>query len=320
MLSIREGLSNMNRPKREKLLALQKKLKLHPEKRALLENKRFKTYLSDFTNLKSPPTIQNHPLMQKIHEISDETKVLILRALIYNPRLTSAFILNDTVLMKSVEQLVSGNKKLNIQMTEPIDTRVRSCSGDTLMHCAARMGLRRLLVYLYNAGAADSLILTNSHGYTPFDSVLNQMDRITEDPALTMEEKFKKNFNLEKVRNTLNNLEYRKIIKNQNAIAKKLDVAYDEQKELGNILTSIPSQVVSNGVGGVVGTLGRLSEWLYKKVVPQKTIYISEDSAHTANIKKQKGHHHIPSNFVVLYGAPSPTVIEYMIRNIRERN
>lgn len=310
----------MNRQKREKLLNLRQQTGLSSEKRAYLENRRFKMYLSDFTSLKTPPAIKKHPLMQKVYELSDEAKVLVLRALIYNPHLTGAFLLNDNTLMDSVEQLTKGNKKLNTQMTHPIDSRIRSCSGDTLMHCAARMGLRRLLVHLYNAGAGDSLTLTNSHGYTPFDSVLNQMDRITDDKILSKSEKNSKIFHLHKVRSTLNNLEYRKIIKNQNAIAKKLDVAYDEQKELGNILTSIPSQVVSNGVGGVLGSVGRLTEWAYKKVVPHKTTYISEDSAHTANIKKQNSFFGIPSDFVVLYGAPSPAVINYMTQNIRTRN
>lgn len=311
----------MNRQKREKLLNLQQQKGLPEEKRAYLENRRFKMYLSDFTSLKTPPAIKKHPLMQKVYELSDEAKVLVLRALIYNPHLTGAFLLNDNTLMDSVEQLTKGNKKLNTQMTHPIDSRIRSCSGDTLMHCAARMGLRRLLVHLYNAGAGDSLTLTNSHGYTPFDSVLNQMDRVTDDRTLTMEEKVSKNFHLEKVRSTLNSLQYRKIIKNQNAIAKKLDVAYDEQKELGNILTSIPAQVVSKGVSGsLVGIVGRLSEWAYKQLYHPKNNYISEDSAHTANIKKQNEYHHIPANFVVLYGAPSPAVIEYMTQNIRSRN
>lgn len=310
----------MNRQKREKLLTLSGQKGLPQEKRAYLENRRFKIYLSDFTSLKSPPAIKKHPLMLKVHELSDEAKVLALRALIYNPHLTKAFLLNDDILMDSVERLTKDNKKLNTQMTHPIDSRIRSCSGDTLMHCAARMGLRRLLVHLYNAGAGDSLILTNSHGYTPFDSVLNQMDRVTADTSLNKRVKADQIFHLHKVRSTLNNLEYRKIIKNQNAIAKKLDVAYDEQKELGNILTSIPAQVVSNGVGGVLGTVGRLTEWAYKKMMPHKPAYISEDSAHTANIKKQNGHHHIPSDFVVLYGAPSPAVINYMTRGIRTRN
>ena len=311
----------MNRQKREKLLALQKQMGLSAERRAHLENRRFKKYLSDLTSIKTPPHINKHPFMQKIYELSDEAKVLALRALIYNTHLTPAFLSNDGILMDVVEKLTNGNKKLNTQMTHPIDSRIRSCSGDTLMHCAARMGLRRLLVHLYNAGAADSLVLTNSHGYTPFDSVLNQMDRISDDSSLNIQEKAAKTFHLEKVRSTLNNLEYRKIIKNQNAIAKKLDVAYDEQKELGNILTSIPAQVVSKGVGGgLVGIAGRLSEWAYKKIVPQKITYISEDSAHSANIKKQNEYHHIPANFVVLYGAPSPAVIEYMTRKIRERN
>lgn len=308
----------MNRQKREKLLSLQKQKGLSAEKRAHLENRRFKMYLSELTSIKKPPYINKHPFMQKIYELSDEAKVLALRALIYNIHLTPAFLSNDGILMDIVEKLTDRNKKLNTQMSEPIDSRIRSCSGDTLMHCAARMGLRRLLIHLYNAGAGDSLILANSHGYTPFDSVLNQMDRIADDPTLNIQEKASKTFHLEKVRSTLNNLEYRKIIKNQNAISKKLDIAYDEQKELSDILTSIPSQVVSKGVGaGLVGIVGRLSEWAYKKIVPQKITYISEDSAHTANIKKQR---HNQYNYVVLYGAPSPAVIEYMTRNIRERN
>lgn len=309
----------MNRQKRERLLALQQQKGLDAEKRTYLENRRFKMYLSDFISLKAPPAIQAHPLMQRVHELSDEAKVLALRALIYNPKLTQAFLLNDDILMESVEQLTKNNKKLNTQMTEPIDSRIRSCSGDTLMHCAARMGLRRLLIHLYNAGAADSLILTNSHGYTPFDSVMNQMDRVSDDIKLTKKEKVNQIFHLQKVRSTLNNLEYRKIIKNQNAIAKKLDVTYDEQKELGNILTSIPSQVVSNGVGGMLGIMGRLSEWAYKRLYHPKNDYISEDSACTANIKKQNNRP-FSSHYVVLYGAPSPAVINYMTRNIRERN
>jgi len=309
----------MNRQKREKILSLQKEGKLTPHQRILLENRRFKIYLSDFTGLKSPTEISKQPLMQKVYELSDEAKVLILRALIYNTRLTKAFLLNDNVLMSAVEQLTQGNKKLNTQMAEPIDSRVRSCSGDTLMHCAARMGLRRLLVHLYNAGAGDSLTLTNSHGYTPFDSVLNQMDRISGDPSMDMKEKVSKNFHLEKVRSTLNSLQYRKIIKNQNAIAKQLDVAYDEQKELGNILTSIPAQVASNGVGGVLGTVGRLTEWAYKKIHPAKTDYISEDSAHTANQKKKNGCSRIPTDLVILHGVPSPAVIDYMTRGVRTK-
>ncbi len=305
----------MNRQKREKLLAAQKEKGLSAEKRSYLENRRFKVYLSDLISLKSPPAILAHPLMQKVHELSDEAKVLALRALIYNPKLTKAFLLNDSLLMSAVDTLTQGNKKLNTQMTHPIDSRIRSCSGDTLMHCAARMGLRRLLVYLYNAGAGDSLTLTNSHGYTPFDSVLNQMDRVTDDKTLSKNEKNSKIFHLHKVRSTLNNLEYRKIIKNQNAIAKKLDVAYDEQKELGDIITAIPAQLVSNGVkSGLLSTVGRLAEWVYKKMHPFKVDYISEDSAHNANLKKKKGGCH---PVLILYGAPSPAVIDYMTRDVQ---
>ena len=106
----------MNREKREKLLSLQKQVGLSPEKRALLENRRFKMYLSDLTSIKKPPYINKHPLMQKIFELSDEAKVLALRALIYNTHLTPAFLSNDGILMDVVEKLTDGNKKLNTQM------------------------------------------------------------------------------------------------------------------------------------------------------------------------------------------------------------
>ena len=318
----------MNREKRERL----KKLTLLDQNSKMISDKyerikrakrrRFKTYLSHFVEkIETPKAVFEHPLMQKVHELSDETKILILRALIYNPHLTQDFLNNDKWLMNAVDTLIHDNKKLNTQMAEPIDSRVRSCSGDTLIHCAARMGLRRLLVRLYNAGASDSLTLCNSHGYIPFDSVLNQMDRISADPKLTREEKVSKTFHLEKVRSTLNSLQYRKIIKNQDAIVEKLEIATDEHRELTDIVTSIPQQVISEGIGsGLITALGQAGKWAWKKIHPPKIDYISEDSAHNADIEKHNvslEKSNIAKRFVILYGAPSPSVIDFMTKNSR---
>lgn len=289
------------------------------------KRQRFKSHLSDLIGkVSTTQDVQNHPLIQRIYELSDDSRILILRALIYNPCLTKAFLNNEHTLSHIVDLLLDDNKKINIQMAEPIDARVRSCSGDTLMHCAARMGLRRLLIRLYNAGASDSLTLTNSHGYTPFDSVMNQIDRITDSPNIKKRKKAEKIFHLEKVRSTLNSLQYRNIFKNQNAIVKKLEIADEEHKELTDIVTTIPQQILENGLkSGLLNSLGKMGEWVWKQMHKKTSTLINEDSAHNADEIKLKNHQKKSDHnkhFIIFYGVPSPQVIEYMTRGMRTRH
>lgn len=262
---------------------------------------------------KNPIDVQNHFLIKRLPMMVDSVKILVLRALIYNPYLKKAFLGQDENLMSVVRDLIFQNDKLNQQMDRPIAAQIRSCSGDTLMHCAARMGYRRLLVALYNAGADDSLNTTNSHGYTPYDSVINQIERVKSNPDLNNAEKGRDILDLTNVKDTISNLNHRHILRTLDLVQDELDIAKGEQEELSNIVSALPQRLASEGlVGGLVRTLFKTgSIFMKKKKKHEKIAYVTEENAERANLEEAQN-----KNFVIFYGAPSPEVVSFMTRGI----
>lgn len=262
---------------------------------------------------KNPIDVQNHFLIKRLPMMVDSVKILVLRALIYNPHLKKAFLGQDENLMSVVDGLIFQNDKLNQQMDRPIASQIRSCSGDTLMHCAARMGYRRLLVALYNAGADASLNTTNSHGYTPYDSVVNQIERVKSNPNLNNAEKGRDILDLSNVKDTISNLNHRHILMTLDLVQEELDIAKGGQEELSNIVSSLPQRLASDGLmGGIFRTLLKAGSAVVKKKKKQlKTSFVTEENAERANFEEAQN-----KNFVIFYGAPSPSVISYMTRGI----
>ncbi|MBR4927097.1 MAG: hypothetical protein IKY98_02090 [Alphaproteobacteria bacterium] len=262
---------------------------------------------------KNPIDVQNHFLIRRSSMMADSVKILVLRALIYNTHLKKAFLGQDENLMCVVNDLIFQNDKLNQQMDRPIAAQIRSCSGDTLMHCAARMGYRRLLVALYNAGADASLNTTNSHGYTPYDSVINQIERVKSNPDLTNAEKGRDILDLTNVKDTISNLNHRHILMTLDLVQEELDIAKGGQEELANIMSALPQRLASDGLmGGLFRTLLKAGGMVVKKKKKQaKVSFITEANAEQANLEEEQN-----KNFVIFYGAPSPSVISYMTRGI----
>ena len=262
---------------------------------------------------KNPIDVQNHFLIRRSSMMADSVKILVLRALIYNTHLKKAFLGQDENLMCVVNDLIFQNDKLNQQMDRPIAAQIRSCSGDTLMHCAARMGYRRLLVALYNAGADASLNTTNSHGYTPYDSVINQIERVKSNPDLTNAEKGRDILDLTNVKDTISNLNHRHILMTLDLVQEELDIAKGGQEELANIMSALPQRLASDGLmGGLFRTLLKAGGMVVKKKKKQaKVSFITEANAEQANLEEEQN-----TNFVIFYGAPSPSVISYMTRGI----
>lgn len=217
-------------------------------------------------NVVTPIQLKENFLIRRIVMLKDEEKILILRSLIYNQHLKQAFLNQDENLMNIVQQLIQHNTKLNQQMAQPIDASIRSCAGDTLMHCVARMGYRRLLITLFNAGADTSLNKTNRHGFTPFDSVINQIERIKNNPTLTPMEKGPYILDLANIKDTLANLNHRKILNDMRTIREAFDIPENDHEALKNMVTSLPHTFTTEGfIGGTLGILQKIAQWFRKK-------------------------------------------------------
>lgn len=132
--------------------------------------------------MKNPSEFPWQDVWNKVNDktISDESRILIMRAMIYNLNMRPHFQNISTKFNHVIRSLIIDNKEINRQMDRPINTKIKSGKEDTLMHCAGRLGYPKLMYHLYNAGAGDSLSIKNAHGYSPVASISNQRERVVE--------------------------------------------------------------------------------------------------------------------------------------------
>lgn len=130
--------------------------------------------------------IQSHTI-----PISDEAKVLMLRALMYNLNLRKILHelgAEDSVEHKAVDSVINicikDNKKLNCRMFrspgEGCLLNPRVYQGDTIMHITGRLGFYNLINKICTRpNGSELLAMPNSCGFTPVAAIGDQMHRLS---------------------------------------------------------------------------------------------------------------------------------------------
>lgn len=288
--------------------------------------KDFLYILSELSSYKTPTEVANSECITHLNIYSDMAKILILRALIYNENLRNSFYLGDQVLDKVINKLLTGNQKLNKPMKQPQDQNIlhHTCDDDTLMHCAGKQGYHRLVAQLFYHGCSSSLVIPNKNKFTPYDSTINQIARITYDNSLSEKDKSLLLFHLELTKDTLSQMPDRVTLAAMPQIKDALKDLKSENATLFGIMKETANNSGVPGAGLVVG-LFRVLEllWHYKKTPPkeitqsanEKTAIqkepIDESQELGESILQSIFSSYTKSNWIP-YGCPSTGTIKYM--------
>lgn len=239
-------------------------------------------------------------------QISDGAKILIMRALIYNPNIRQHFKTYNLKTMALIELLIRDNLDINRQMKKPINSQIRSCEGDTLMHCAGRTGLRRLMNQLYNAGAGPSLFFTNAHGHTPFESLSNRIEKVKDNNKISKMEKGPILFDLFETRKTCEALERR----HTNTLLEKIA---SDQKEGVAFITDLLKTTSKEGI--LAGLISAIEHFTHSKERRRNRKRKSAEYICENNAEQQEKRRCGLNNLKAIQGCPAPRVIHTIWSN-----
>lgn len=136
-------------------------------------------------------THYNRQCKSHVIPISNEAKILMLRALMYNLNLRNLLYelgAQDTLEHKIMDSVINicikDNNKLNSHMYRSpgkgslLNPRVYQ--GDTIMHITGRLGFYNLINKLCTRpGGSELLAISNSCGFTPVAAIGDQMHRLS---------------------------------------------------------------------------------------------------------------------------------------------